>query len=167
MLCCPLYIEIMLFGLKFGHGKSGIYLLLCPAIPKKNPGTGLSDLISSRHLKRRKEHDHLLPGFLGWAGGQQNIVTIPWFPLLGYFFKSKDHCFFYWNASDKLLNLAQTWLPHLDPLMLHLMLLPFPSDLLCFIKPDSTMCPGNYCSLNQYYKTVKFSATLLFPATFP
>lgn len=88
--------------------------------------------------------------------------------------RSKDHFFFYWNASEKLLNLAPTWLPHLDlwpsvpaPPRLHLMLLPFPSDLLCFIKPDYTVCLGSYWSLYQWYKTVRFSATLLFPAAFP
>lgn len=35
MLCCPLNIEMILFGLKFGGGKNGVYLLLCPAIPEE------------------------------------------------------------------------------------------------------------------------------------
>lgn len=35
MLYCPLNLEIILFGLKCGGGKNGVYVLLCPTIPEK------------------------------------------------------------------------------------------------------------------------------------
>lgn len=168
MLCCPLNIEIIFFWLKFGGGKNGIYLLLCPASPEKNPGTGLSDLISSNIW--REERNMITCCLVSWVElGVSKILLLYhdfhfWVTL-----SSKNH-----SSIRTLLTNYWTWLPHLDlwasvpaPPRLHLMLLHFPSDLLCFIKPDSIMCPDNYCSLNQYYKTVKFSTTLLFPAALP
>lgn len=132
-------------------------------------------------LQKRKWTWLLVGWFLGWAAGQQNIVAIQWFPHLGDFIKSQDSYFFYQNASasDSLLSVPQTCLPHLDLVCLslhhppcvrrHCLFLPVSCCVLSnlmpqFLRSKSTVKGSSFLSLSSFQPHSRRSAALSLPS---